>query len=174
MVSIELRNTMLISKMKYIRYILYKYTGRNDDDEYHNAIARLARDIDKYDRSKGSLNTWLWINTRSSLGRKRVGVDRLVYVDSEDIERASCNITPFTELLDAEYDVARSKVVSYAMSKLDSVDSWLVYQYIWKKRTQRDIGIEEGVTTQAIQARLTRIFKSMRTYIEDNWIDDIR
>lgn len=147
-----------------MRYIVSPILpDKRDQEECISEVAlRLWESMDQYDPDRGSWTAWLTAMTRNTaLNRarknraQREGEEALPLVPSPEF-------TPEEQMLREE----AWRQLRLALEELSHRDRLLFYRKYYYRQPTQQIAAELGMTTRAVEGKLYRIRKKLRTRLE--------
>ena len=150
-----------------MRYIIVPILSdlREQEECLSDVAMRVWDKIDQFDEAKGSFTSWLTVLTRNTaLNRAKAGRNREVTQEMR-VEIPSTEAGPEERMLRQE----RLASLKQALKGLKRSDEQLFYRKYYYLQSTAQIAAEMGMTERAVEGRLYRIKKKLRSELGGEW-----
>lgn len=157
-----------IYKHFYPRIVSYIYSKIQDavisEDLAEEVFFRCYKNYDRFDSSKASMSTWLFVITKNIL--KNHYRDKKQNVHIEEIE--NFDVIEYVDFDEAIYLEEISRIIDCGLKSLNSIQRDIVIMKYYKQMDTKEIAQALDMTTGNVRVVLSRALKKLRINIENN------
>ena len=163
----ESMEAFLLQYSPLMRYIIAPILSdpREQEECLQDVAMRVWDKIQQYDETKGSFTAWLTALTRNMALNRARGLSRKEVFQEMSAEVAAAEEGPEEQAIRQEW----SRALRQAVAGLGRADQQIFYRKYYYMQSTAQIAAEMGMTERAVEGRLYRVKKKLRSELGGEW-----